>query len=148
KMESLNAQQRRQGVLDELTGDKDAKGKKFGKYTLLSSGSEHGAFTDDVNRKKAKENADEVLLKHKGDELCLIGLWAYNPPAIYEAVKSKERAGKVKIVAFDEAEETLDGIKAGDIQGTVVQQPFEFGYKAVKIMRELVKGDSSSIPKD
>jgi ribose transport system substrate-binding protein len=142
-MEPLNAQQRRQGVLDELAGTKDASGSTFGKYKLFSSGSNHGAFTDNVDRKVCKDKADFVLQKNSGNDLCLIGLWAYNPPAIYEAVKAANREGKVKIVAFDEMEETLDGIRDGHIHGTVVQQPFEFGYQSVKIMRELAKGNTS-----
>jgi ribose transport system substrate-binding protein len=77
----------------------------------------------------------------------MIGLWAYNPPAILAAVKDSKRVGKVKIVGFDEDDNTLEAIKAGEIHGTVVQQPFEFGYQSVKLMVELVtKPESVKIP--
>ena len=32
----------------------------------------------------------------------MVGLWAYNAPAILEAAKSKNAAGRIKIVSFDE----------------------------------------------
>ena len=47
---------------------------------------------------------------------------------------------------FDEADETLAGIRDGAIYATVVQQPFEFGYQAIKLMAQAVKGDRSFIP--
>jgi ribose transport system substrate-binding protein len=142
---ALNAQQRRQGVLDELAGQKDApEGKTYGKYELV------GTYTDDVDVKKAKDNATDVLTK-LGDrsDVCLVGLWAYNPPAILSAVKDAGKQGKVKIVGFDEMENTLLGIKDGHIHGTIVQQPFEFGYQAVKLMTALVKEpNTAKLPPD
>jgi ribose transport system substrate-binding protein len=52
----------------------------------------------------------------------------------------------VKIVTFDEADETLAGIRDGAIYATVVQQPYEFGYQAIKLMTQVLKGDKSLIP--
>lgn len=80
-----------------------------------------------------------------------IGLWAYNPPAIVTAVKDKVKdkviePGQVKIVGFDEDPVTLDGIADGTVHGTVVQDPFNFGYQAVKIMAALAKDDRSVLP--
>jgi ribose transport system substrate-binding protein len=61
-------------------------------------------------------------------------------------VKEAKKTGQVKIIAFDEADETLAGISEGFIHGTVVQQPFEFGYQAIKLMAQVLKGDKSVIP--
>jgi ribose transport system substrate-binding protein len=114
----------------------------YGKYAL------HGTKYDQVDQAKAKANADDMLTQLQDEpNVCLIGLWAYNPPAIYSAVKAAKKEGKVKIVGFDEDENTLLGIKDGAIYGTVVQQPFEFGYQSVKRMTELVKGEGS-LPAD
>ena len=38
---------------------------------------------------------------------------------------------------FDEDEITLQGVKDGHILGTIVQQPFEFGYQSVRLMADL-----------
>lgn len=144
KPDPLNAQQRRQGVLDELAGQANAPGpKQYGKYILLDT------FYDDVDLKVAKDKAATALLQLQNEpNVCLIGLWAYNPPAILSAVKDANKQGKVHIVGFDEMENTLFGIKDGHVYGTVVQQPFEFGYQSVKLLTALAKGDRSGVPAD
>jgi ribose transport system substrate-binding protein len=75
-----------------------------------------------------------------------VGLWSYHGPAILNAVREAGKVGNVKIVAFDEADETLAGIAAGAIEATVVQQPYEFGYQAIHKMAQAVRGDRSFIP--
>jgi len=145
-LDAQNAQERRQGVLDELADAKDAKGPTLGKYELIDT------YTDGGLQVNCKAKVDDVLVKYLADssndptKLCLVGLWAYNPPAALEAVRGAKLAGKVKIVGFDEHEQTLAGIQAGEIHGTVVQSPFEFGYEAVRILAGLAKGDNSVLP--
>ena len=70
---------------------------------------------------------------------CMVGLFTYNPPLCMEALKQAGKLGQVKVVAFDEAPETLEGIKDGTVHGTVVQNPFEYGRQSVQVLRELVK---------
>lgn len=140
-MASANAKYRIAGVLDELAGQKDAPsaaGTKLGKYTL------EDIHTDDTIETKAQENAKDVLEKLKGTpNLCLIGLYAYNPKAILLAARAKGQAGKVTIAGFDEDGTTLEGVAAGEIVGTVVQDPFQYGYKSVEILAALARGDQS-----
>ncbi len=148
QLEALNARQRCRGVLDEL-GDKptasDAADPQanpgnettFGKYRL------HKIYTDQpIGGSKCKENATDALISLATEKnLCMIGLWAYNPPAILSAVEGQNKQGQVKIVAFDEDSETLKGIDQGYIHATVVQDPYNFGYEAVKLMAKLAKGE-------
>ena len=79
-----------------------------------------------------------------------IGLWTRtalrhirqhdSPPG-----SSGGQAGKVKIVCFDEKDETLDGVASGDIFGTVVQQPFEFGKQSMTKMAKYIGGDKEAL---
>lgn len=101
--------------------------------------------TDDVDTVRAKSNAADALIKHP-DLAAMVGLWNYNCPAILSAVTEAGRLGEVGIVCFDEDEQTLAGIKDGHIHGTVVQQPFEFGYLSIKYLADIVNGDLSKIP--
>ena len=151
--EALNARQRRQGLLDELAGNPEPKdtndpdygkdGEMYGKYRLTRT------YTDQAIGAKANENATDALTALSDQKnLCFIGLWAYNPPAILSAVKDKGKLGEVQIVGFDENEATLQGVIDGHIYGTVVQNPYEFGYQAVRIMALLSKDDRSVLPKD
>jgi ribose transport system substrate-binding protein len=144
---ALNARERRQGVVDELAGQKDASaedGAVLGKYKLYKT------YTDRPDSdKRAKANAVQAITDlQKEPNVCLVGLWAYNPPAILSAVKDQGKLGTIKIVGFDEEPATLNGIKDGHIQGTIVQQPYQFGYLSVKLMAQLAKGDKSGIPEN
>ena len=152
QMEPLNARQRRQGVLDELA-DSPAPanineftvgddGKAYGKFKL------HRTYTDQPEgEQKAKQNATDCLTQLRGEKhLGLVGLWAYNPPAILAAVRDAKLLGQVKIVGFDEDDATLQGIADGHVHATVVQDPFGFGYESVKLMAALAKGDKSALP--
>lgn len=145
----LNAKQRRQGITDELLdrpagqpGDDPPDAElKGAKYTIL------GTRTDEVDFAKAKSNVQDALTRHQ-DIGCLVGLFSYNTPKIYEAVKEANRLGKVRIVGFDEEDDTLRGVQAGHIFGTVVQSPFRYGYESVRILAALVKGDRSVVPEN
>jgi ribose transport system substrate-binding protein len=130
KLDAQNAQERILGIKEVL---KDTK------VEILD------VRTDDTDSARAKSNAADAIVKYP-DVKALVGLWSYNGPAILSAVKDAKKVGQIKIVTFDEAEDTLAGIKDGAIHGTVVQQPFEFGYQAIKLMAQALKGDTSFIP--
>ena len=136
----LNARERFQGVVDELAGSKDAKGPTFGKYTLYRN----EPITDGASREVALENA-KAALATIGNEpnVCLIGLWAYNVPTCLEAAKGKGLQNKVRIVGFDEDAQTLEGIAEGFVHGTVVQNPYLFGFRSVEILAAEARGDQS-----
>jgi ribose transport system substrate-binding protein len=130
KLDARNAQDRLQGIKDTIAGTK---------IEILD------IRTDDTDEVRAKANVSEMLVAHP-DVAGLVGLWSYNGPAIISAVKDAGKVGAVKIIAFDEDDETLTGVKSGAIIGTVVQQPYEFGYQAITLLAKAVKGDRSGIP--
>jgi ribose transport system substrate-binding protein len=142
-----NARRRRQGVIDELLdraynpGNYDEPGRelKGEKYTVLDTRLDNFDFT------KAKSNAEDAITRYP-DLGCMVGLFAYNPPACLLAVKEAGKLGKIKLVSFDEADEALQGIKDGHIYGTVVQDPFNYGYHSVRILAALARGDTTVIP--
>ena len=103
--------------------------------------------TDDTDAVRAKANAAKILVNYP-EITAMVGLWSYNGPAILNAVKDAGKVGQVKIVCFDEDDATLAGVREGSIFGTVVQQPYEFGYQSVKLMAKVLGGDRSEIPAD
>jgi ribose transport system substrate-binding protein len=130
KLDARNAAERMQGIKEELNGSN---------VTIIDT------RTDDTDRVRAKSNVADTLVKYP-DVAGLVGLWSYNGPAIVNAVRDAGKTGQVTIIAFDEEDETLAGIKDGSIYGTVVQQPYEFGYQAIKLMAAALKGDRAGIP--
>jgi len=129
KTDAQNAKERLEGIKQELTG---------------SNVSIIDVRTDDTDPVRAQKNAEDTLVKYP-DVACLVGLWSYNGPAIINAVKDGGKAGTVKIVAFDEEADVLDGIAAGVVHGTVVQQPFEFGKQAIERMAKHLRGDKQAL---
>jgi len=130
KLDAKNAQERVQGIREAIAGST---------IRILD------VRTDDVDDVRAKANAADTLVRYP-DVKGLVGLWSYNGPAILNAVREAGKVGQVKIIAFDEADETLAGISVGAIDATVVQQPYEFGYQAIHKMAQAARGDRSVIP--
>lgn len=128
-MDADNARERVQGIKETLSGTK---------VEIVD------VRTDGVDFAKAKANVQAALAKGGLD--CLVGLYSYNTPQIYSAVKEAGMAGKVKVVGFDEDPQTLRGVADGTILSTVVQQPFEFGYQSMTDMVKFLAGDKSFVP--
>ena len=150
RLEQLNAQQRRQGVIDELMDrpvqslsaikyDPPGNEIKGSKYTVIST------RTDNFDYARAKANAQDAMTAYP-DLGCMVGLFAYNTPECLEAVKEAKKTGQIKLVSFDENEATLQGIIDGHVYGTVSQQPYYYGYHSVRILAGLIRGDQSVLP--
>ena len=147
RLEQDNAKRRRQGVIDAILGRPSNPGN-FDPPSAVIEGNGFkilGTLTDQFDRAKGKANAEDALAKYP-DLGCMVGLFAYNPPLMLEALTQANKLGKVKVVAFDEDDATLAGIQKGTVHGTVVQNPYMYGYKSVEILSELAKGNKSVIP--
>ena len=129
-LDAANAQQRFQGLKEAIAGSN---------ITIID------VRTDNTDRVRAKSNASDTIVNN-ADIAGMVGLWSYNGPAILSAVREANKVDKIKIIAFDEEDETLNGVKDGAIYATVVQQPFEFGYQSMALMAKVLNGDKSQIP--
>jgi ribose transport system substrate-binding protein len=102
---------------------------------------------DDIDQTRAKRNVEDVLAANP-DIDCLVGIYSYNTPRIYEVLKESGQLGEIKVIGFDEDPITLGGVREGTIVGTVVQDPYQWGYQGMKLMAAFLKGDKSGIPQD
>jgi len=100
---------------------------------------------DDIDQTRAKRNVEDALAANP-DVPCLVGFYSYNTPRIYEVLKESGKLGQIKVIGFDEDPITLGGVREGSIEGTVVQQPYEWGYQGMKLMAKYLEGDKSMIP--
>ncbi len=173
RLGQANARLRRQGVIDELMDRSydntryDAPGSvienktptaqesnsnqtikqnrttsksiKNAKYTILDT------RLDDFDFPQAKANAQDAIAKYPNLK-CMVGLFAYNPPMCLEAIKDAGKLNEIKVVSFDEDEISLQGIMDGTVVGTVVQNPYRYGYESVRVLNALANGDKSVIP--
>ena len=130
KREAQNALERLDGLKESLQGTQ---------VEIID------VMTDGGDVTIAGSNAFQAQKTHP-DLAGMVGLWSYNGPAILQSLRSAKKLGGIKIICFDDAAETLDGIKEGAIFGTVAQQPFEYGYQAVQAAGKILRGDRSVIP--
>jgi len=147
RMEQDNARRRRQGVIDEVLGrsidptryDPPGEVLSGGGYEIL------GTLTDQFDEAKAKANVEDTISRYP-DIDGMVGLFAYNPPLILVALEQAGKLNEVKVIGFDEWDATLQGIIDGTVHGTVVQNPFEYGYRSIQVLEKLHEGDESVIP--
>ena len=125
-----NARERIEGVKETIKGSK---------IELVD------VRADDIDQTRAKRNVEDTITA-RPEINCMVGFYSYNTPRIYEALKEAGKIGKVTIIGFDEDPITLGGVKEGTIVGTVVQQPYEWGYQGMKDLAKYLEGDKSFIP--
>jgi ribose transport system substrate-binding protein len=126
-LNAQNAKDRIDGIIAGLTGSN---------IEIIDT------LADDTKSAMAQKNAQDALAKYP-DVAGMVGLYSYDGPAILTAVRAAGKAGKVKIVCFDEDSDTLAGIAAGDIYGTIVQKPFSIGRQTIMWMDKYLHGDKS-----
>ena len=147
RLEQDNAKRRRQGFIDGLLGrapdatryDEPSKVIEEAGYVIV------GTWTDSFDRAKAKANIEDVMTKHPKLAL-MTGLFEYNSSIAVEVLKQTGKAGKVQLAAFDEGADVIQGIKDGTVLGTVVQDPYGYGFESVRVLNALCKGDASVLP--
>jgi ribose transport system substrate-binding protein len=149
RMDQDNAQRRQPGFIDGLLDFAPDADHKYPPGVEVSSADKKftilGTMTDQFDRAKAKANVEDAVTRFP-DIGGMVGLFEYNPQMIYEALERLGKLGKIKIMGFDENPTTLQGIKDGTVVGTVVQNPYQYGYQSVRVLNELHKGNKSVIP--
>ncbi|HWA09570.1 MAG TPA: substrate-binding domain-containing protein [Opitutaceae bacterium] len=127
---SASTEEREEGFLEVMKKD-------FPGIKLISTEQHAGATRDSA--KSAAEN----LLNRFGREVN--GIFASNESAASGMLLALRDAGlgggKVKFVGFDAGETPLDGLRKGDMQGFVVQDPLRMGYLGVKTAVAVLHGE-------
>jgi ribose transport system substrate-binding protein len=87
---------------------------------------------------KANDATTNMLTAHPD----IVGIFAANEPngtGAAKAIRQKRLIGKVKVIAYDSAPEEIEAVEDGIIQGTVVQDPYQMGYKGVKTVLKAIR---------
>jgi ribose transport system substrate-binding protein len=147
RLEQDNAKRRRQGFIDGLLGrapdatryDEPSKVITEAGYTIV------GTWTDSFDRAKAKANIEDVMIKYPKLAL-MTGLFEYNSVLAVEVIRQTGKEGKVQLAGFDEGADVIAAIKEGFVLGTVVQDPYAYGFESVKVLSAFCRGDMSMVP--
>lgn len=93
------------------------------------------------DRAKSLAVAEDILTAHPE----LNAIFASNEPGTVgaaQALKSRQLAGKVKLVGFDSSPTLVDDLKGGVIDALIVQDPFQIGFTAVKTVVAKLRGET------
>jgi ribose transport system substrate-binding protein len=93
----------------------------------------------DISRVRAAEKTYQILQDHP-EVNAFFGTSALDGIGIAQEVEKYKKNDHIYIFAFDTLPETLEYIRKGTINATVVQEPFQMGYEAVKIMINQIEG--------
>ncbi|MBM3499040.1 MAG: substrate-binding domain-containing protein [Armatimonadetes bacterium] len=88
---------------------------------------------DDADPAKARRNAEDVIQAFP-DVNGFLGIWSYDAPAITQAVLAAKKQDRIKVVSFDAEPQTLVHLEKGEIEATIVQKPYLFGYLSVQLL--------------
>jgi ribose transport system substrate-binding protein len=125
---SASTQDREEGFIQRLK-------EKYPAIELISSDQYAGATRDTAKR------ASENLLNRFGNELQ--GIFTPNESStagMLLALQDIGKAGKVTFIGFDASDSFVEAMRAKQLNGIVVQDPFKMGYLGVKTMVDHLQG--------
>lgn len=90
----------------------------------------------------------EALLRANPNLAGIFGMSQVGGPAVAKVLAQKEfsdRKGVLKVFAFDDLPDTVQGVKDGFIDGIMVQRPVTMGRLAVESLVAQIKGEAGEI---
>ena len=119
--------EREAGFLDTIA--------KFPGIEILSDNQYSGATTESAYR-----TSENLLTRFSEFD----AIWTPNESSTFgclRALQDRSLAGKVVFVGFDTSKKLVDAMRAGEIQGLSLQNPFRMGYLSVKTVVAYLRGE-------
>lgn len=104
-----------------------------------------GFVVDEGDSQTAADGIRTALERHQ-DLACIVGMNARHGGVIMKTLGELDQLGKIKVVAFDLDDPTLDGVSDGHIYATIAQDPYKYGYEAVRMLYSLAQKKSDELP--
>ena len=128
---SDSTNQREKGFLDAIAA--------FPNIKIVSSNQYGGATTESAF--KASENLLAAQTTAAG--ATLQGIFCPNESTAFgmlRALEDHRLAGKVRFIGFDTSDKLVEALRQGHMDATVVQDPMQMGYLAVKTILDHLRG--------
>lgn len=119
-----------------MNGFKEAVGDEY---------TEIDRMPDAMNKDKARDNVRNALTNHGDKIVALVGIWAYNAPAIAEVVTDRKVREKTTVITVDAQAIAVQNMSEGKIDAMVVQNPFMMGVDTVRLLTAMLKDDKATI---
>jgi ribose transport system substrate-binding protein len=126
---SASTHNREEGFLEAI--------RKHPEIKLVSDNQYGGATTE-----SAFSASENLLIAQNAGKGQLQGVFCPNESTTFGMLLALEKAGlagKVKFIGFDSSTKLVEGVRAGKIDGLVLQNPFNMGYLAVKTLVQHLK---------
>jgi ribose transport system substrate-binding protein len=128
-----------------FTDNDNARTRMNGFKEAVGSGfTEADRMSDEMDLSKARDNVRTALVNHP-DLVALVGIWAYNAPAIAEVTQERGVRDRLTVITFDAQAAALNHMADGKIDAMVVQNPFEMGIQTVRLLRAMHAGDEATV---
>ncbi|GLO63731.1 LacI family transcriptional regulator [Vibrio sp. MACH09] len=122
-----------QNAMERSNGFIDAMAKHYPNIKVLevqySDGDPQKAMDKTIDMVRANPDISAVYATNEGSTL-----------GVANAIDSLGIAGKVKVMGFDSTEGIIAFLKAGTIQGFVVQDAYQIGYQGLKTLYNVLEG--------
>ncbi len=128
-----------------FTDNDNARSRMNGVKEAMGAGYiERDRMADEMDLPRARDNVRNATQNHK-DLAALVGIWAYNAPAIADVVTEAGTRDQYVIATFDAAPLAIGQMQKGNIDVMVVQNPFEMGVRTVRLLKAMVDGNDAVI---
>jgi len=127
-----------QNAVERVEGFAEGAGKKFIRKDNMG---------DQTKRDQAKENVRTALINHP-KLTTLVGIWSYNAPALVGVLEDNAEQKQKRtftVVTFDAEPIAIKKMGEGWIDAMAVQNPYDMGYQATRLMKALAQEDQKTI---
>ncbi len=127
---SASTHEREEGALEAL--------KRNPGIEIVSDNQYSGATTE-----SAFSASESILLAKKAAEGGVTGIFTPNESTTFGMLLALEKAklaGKIRFVGFDASEKLVEAVRAGSVDGLVLQDPFQMGYLSVRAAVDHLRG--------
>lgn len=127
---SASTANREKGFLDRIKQEKDIK---------VASDNQFGGATTET----AFATSENLLSAQKAATGAIAGIFTPNESTTFGmllALRKAGLAGKTHFIGFDSSEKLITGLKQGELDALVLQNPMNIGYLAVKTMDKHLRG--------
>ncbi len=146
----LNAKGQKKGAYAQFAGYTNVDNARMRmdgvKDALGDAYEDRDRMADNMNLSAARDNVRTALTNHSDLNL-LVGIWAYNAPAIAEVVAERGVREKMTVVTFDAQELAITKMVDGQIDAMVVQDPFDMGVQTVRLLKAMCEDNKEEIAK-
>lgn len=127
------------GLQHELTHAPLGDGADVQRCVLVAS------LADGGDSARCTENVRRALVEHP-QLACIVDLAPRSSATMVRALTEANRLGDVKLFALDRSDETLEAVERGEVYATIVDDPYQCGFQAVRGLLAISRYSSVELP--